>query len=44
MMANATVSSYLANLMELGIVEREFPVTRSLRSGAKGSRGLYQLS
>ena len=35
MMANATVSSYLANLMELGIVEREFPVTAKLRSGRK---------
>lgn len=44
MMANATVSSYLANLMELGIVEREFPVTAKPKERAKGSRGLYQLS
>ena len=38
MMANATVSSYLANLMELGIVEREFPVTAKPKERAKGSR------
>lgn len=44
MMANATVSSYLTNLMELGIVEREFPVTARLKEMAKGTRGLYQLS
>ena len=44
MMANATVSSYLANLMELGIVEREFPVTAKPKERAKGSRGLYQLN
>lgn len=44
MMTNATVSSYLANLMELGIVEREFPVTAKLKERAKGARGLYQLS
>lgn len=44
MMPGATVSSYLANLMELGIVEREFPVTAKLKELAKGARGLYQLS
>jgi hypothetical protein len=30
--------------MELGIVEREFPVTAKPKERAKGSRGLYQLS
>ncbi|MBT1174362.1 ATP-binding protein [Bifidobacterium sp. LC6] len=44
MMPNATVPSYLNNLMELGIVEREFPVTAKLKEQAKGARGLYQLS
>lgn len=37
-------STYLANLMEVGIVEREFPVTASLSEYAKGMRGLYRLS
>lgn len=44
MMPGTTVSSYLGNLMELGIVEREFPVTAKLKELAKGTRGLYQLS
>ena len=44
MMPNATVATYLANLMELGIVEREFPVTAKIKEHAKGARGLYQLS
>lgn len=44
MMPNATVASYLTNLMELGIVEREFPVTAKVKEQAKGARGLYQLS
>ncbi|PJM78429.1 ATP-binding protein [Bifidobacterium scaligerum] len=44
MLSNGTVSSYLSSLMELGIVEREFPVTAKLKEQAKGTRGLYQLS
>lgn len=43
MMPNATVAAYLTNLMELGIVEREFPVNARLKERAKGARGLYQL-
>lgn len=35
---------YLASLMEVGIVEREFPVTAKLSEHAKGTRGLYRLA
>lgn len=43
MIPNATVASYLTNLMELGIVKREFPVTARIREQAKGTRGLYRI-
>lgn len=44
MIPNATVAAYLTNLVELGIVEREFPVTAKPKEWVKGARGLYQLS
>lgn len=44
MIANGTATAYLSNLMELGIVEREFPVTAKMKERAKGARGLYQLN
>lgn len=44
LMPAGTLSAYLTNLMELGLVEREFPVTAKVREQAKGARGLYQLS
>ena len=44
MLTNGAASSYLANLMELGIVEREFSVNAKVREQVKGARGLYQLS
>ncbi|WP_191996896.1 ATP-binding protein [Bifidobacterium platyrrhinorum] len=44
MIANGTATAYLSNLMELGILEREFPVTAKMKERAKGARGLYQLN
>ncbi|PWG62551.1 ATP-binding protein [Bifidobacterium callitrichidarum] len=38
-----TLGFYLSNLIEVGIVRREFPVTASTGEQAKGTRGLYQL-
>ncbi|MBW3079157.1 ATP-binding protein [Bifidobacterium simiiventris] len=35
---------YLSSLMEIGIVEREFPVTAKPVEHAKGTRGLYRLA
>ncbi|KFI49106.1 ATP-binding protein [Bifidobacterium biavatii] len=43
MMPGATVAAYLSNLMELGIVEREFPASAKIKEHAKGARGLYRL-
>ncbi|KFI98047.1 ATP-binding protein [Bifidobacterium stellenboschense] len=39
-----TLGFYLSSLMEVGIVEREFPVTAKLAEQAKGTRGLYRLA
>lgn len=38
------ISSYLKNLMELGLVEREFSVLASAREKAARGKGLYRLS
>ena len=38
------LSSYLSNLMDLGIVWRELPVDAPVQNHVKGHRGLYRLS
>lgn len=38
------ISAYLRNLMDLGIIYREFPIDASIKEKAKSQRGLYQLS
>ena len=38
------LSSYLSNLMDLGIVWREFPTEAPVINQAKGHRGIYRLS
>lgn len=38
------LSVYLKNLMELGIVRREFPTTDSVKEQANVQRGLYQVN
>lgn len=38
------VSVYIANLIEVGILEREFPVGIGLQERTKGRRGLYRVS
>ncbi|WP_165247348.1 DUF234 domain-containing protein [Adlercreutzia sp. ZJ141] len=35
---------YLKNLMELGLMMREFPVGSSLKEQSKGARGLYRIA
>lgn len=37
-------SVYLKNLIEVGLVEREYPVGAGLQERAKGQRGLYRIS
>ncbi|MDY4920905.1 MAG: ATP-binding protein [Phascolarctobacterium sp.] len=37
------ISVYLKNLIDLGIVEREFPVAASIKERANSQRGLYKL-
>ena len=37
-------SVYLKNLMELGIIEREFPVMEGVKKQANANRGLYHLT
>lgn len=41
---NAKTAVYLKNLMELGIVEREFSVDTRIKERAKAGRGLYRLT
>ena len=41
---NAKTAVYLKNLMELGIVEREFSVDTGIKERAKAGRGLYRLT
>lgn len=36
--------AYLRNLIDLGIIHREFPIGTSIKERAKSHRGLYQLS
>lgn len=38
------VSVYLKNLVEVGIVEREFSLAQGIKEQAKGSRGLYRVA
>ncbi|WP_319378220.1 ATP-binding protein [uncultured Methanocorpusculum sp.] len=38
------LSSYLRNLIELGIITREFPVTGSLKESSNVQRGLYKIT
>lgn len=38
------LSVYLKNLIELGLVEKEFPVLTSKKEQANGNRGLYNLT
>lgn len=38
------LSAYLKNLMDLGILQREFPVSDSIKEHANVQRGLYRLS
>lgn len=38
------LSAYLKNLMDLGIIRREFPLTDSVKEQANIQRGLYQVS
>lgn len=38
------LSSYLKNLIDLGIVQREFPVTDGTKEQANVQRGLYQIT
>lgn len=38
------VSVYVGNLMEVGILEREFPIGSKLVERSKGMRGLYQVT
>jgi hypothetical protein len=38
------LSSYLRNLIELGIITREFPVTGSLKESSNIQRGLYKIT
>ncbi|MCL2426783.1 MAG: ATP-binding protein [Oscillospiraceae bacterium] len=40
----AKISVYLGNLMELEILEREFPVTASTKERATSTRGLYRIT
>jgi len=40
----AKISVYLRNLMELEILEREFPVTSSAKELATSTRGLYRIT
>ena len=39
-----TLGFYLSSLIEIGIAEREFPVTSGIVEHAKGTRGLYRLA
>lgn len=39
-----TLGFYLSSLIEVSIVQREFPVTARIAEQAKGMRGLYRLS
>lgn len=41
---NSKTSVYLKNLIELGIVEREFSVSESTKDKANTSRGLYRIT
>lgn len=41
---SSKASVYLKNLVELGIVEREFSVTAGIKETAKRARGLYRLT
>lgn len=43
-MESTKVSSYLRNLIELGIVKREFPFTEKTKKTTAHSRGLYKLT
>jgi hypothetical protein len=38
------LSSYLRNLIELGIISREFPVTGSMKEASNIQRGLYKIT
>lgn len=40
----AKTSTYLRNLIELGIIEREFPVEVGTRERANANRGIYKLA
>ncbi len=44
MMDKAKVGVYLKNLVELGIIEREFPVTEKLKATVNVQRGLYRIT
>ena len=44
MLSGSAVSTYLKNLMEVHIVEREFPVDAKPVEQSKAMRGLYQVS
>lgn len=44
MLGAQKASVYLKNLIELGIVEREFSVGASLKETSKGGRGLYRMA
>lgn len=44
MMTAQKAATYLANLIKVGILEREFPVTAPAGEAAKGMRGLYQVA
>ncbi|MEE8736305.1 ATP-binding protein [Bifidobacterium subtile] len=44
MMAPQKASTYIANLLEIGVLEREFPVGTKPVERSKGMRGLYQIS
>ncbi len=44
MLTAQKASTYIANLLQVGIVEREFPVGSGLVEHTKGMRGLYRIS
>ncbi|KFI52734.1 AAA family ATPase [Bifidobacterium biavatii] len=44
MLTPQKTSVYIANLIEVGILEREFPVGSKIVERSKGMRGLYQVS